>query len=86
MVMGTEIIKPKYHNISLSVLKENPVENQKRRVAMVRDRGLTAVGRRTEKETLGVVGEGGGRISTSQSKNRNGCENTTMARRKDRLT
>lgn len=48
---------------------------------MGRVRGLTAVGRRTEK----VVGEWG-RMSTSQSKNRNGCENTTVARRKDRLT
>ena len=68
MVMGTEIIKPKYHNISLSVLKENPVENQKRRVAMVRDRGLTAVGRRTEKETLGVVGEGGAEYRQAKAK------------------
>lgn len=68
--MGREIIKPKYHNISLSVLKEKKTPGKiKRRVAMGRVRGLTAVGCRTEKETFGVVGEGGGRMSTSQSKN-----------------
>lgn len=59
--MGREIIKPKYHNISLSVLKEKKTPGKiKRRVAMGRVRGLTAVGCRTEKETFGVVGEGGG--------------------------